>query len=177
MITLETDRLLFRRIDELDLNELSALYADPDVMKYYPRTRSKDETRDAIKSYQKRYAEDGISLMAAVRKADNKLIGRCGIILQVIDNEVFPEVGYMFDKSVWREGLGTEAAKAFLDYGFEQLSYPEMICIIHPLNLASQKVAQKIGMQLRRYAIYDNVECQIYSILRSTWLSLIDSRN
>lgn len=172
MKTLESDRIRFRRITEDDLDDLAALYADPDVMRYYPRTRTKEETRESIQTYQKKYETETVSLMAAIHKRENKFIGRCGIMLQEIEGEVFPEVGYMLDKFFWRGGLGTEAAIAFRDFGFSEMNYPKIISIIHPLNLASQGVAKNMGMTYERTAIFDNVECQIYSITKSDWEKL-----
>jgi hypothetical protein len=93
-------------------------------------------------------------------------------MLQEIEGEIFPEVGYMLDKFFWRGGLGTEAAIAFRDYGFRELGYPKIISIIHPLNLASQGVAKNMGMTFERTAIYDNVECQIFSITKEQWEGL-----
>jgi ribosomal-protein-alanine N-acetyltransferase len=134
MKTIESDRIRFRKITDEDLDDLAALYADPDVMRYYPRTRTKEETRESIKTYQKKYEDEQVCLMAAIHKRENKFIGRCGIMLQEIEGEIFPEVGYMLDKFFWRGGLGTEAAIAFRDYGFRELDYPKIISIIHPLN-------------------------------------------
>ncbi|MBI2811681.1 MAG: GNAT family N-acetyltransferase [Candidatus Melainabacteria bacterium] len=172
MKTLESNRIRFRKITEDDLDDLAALYADPDVMRYYPRTRTREETHEAIKTYQKKYETEKVCLMAAIHKRENKFIGRCGIMLQEIEGEVFPEVGYMLDKFFWRGGLGTEAAIAFRDYGFKELNYPKIISIIHPLNLASQGVAKNMGMTFERTAIYDTVECQIYSITREEWMKI-----
>lgn len=175
MKTIESERMRFRKITEEDLDDLAALYADPDVMRYYPRTRSKEETRESIKTYQKKYQTEQVGLMAAIHKRENKFIGRCGIMLQEIDGEIFPEVGYMLDKFFWRGGLGTEAAIAFRDYGFKELDYPKMISIIHPLNLASQGVAKNMGMTFEKTTIFDSVECQVHSITREQWKSLLDS--
>ncbi len=171
--TIESERIRFRKISEDDLDDLAALYADPDVMRYYPRTRTREETLDAIKTYQKKYESEGVCLMAAIHKRENKFIGRCGIVLQDIEGEVFPEVGYMLNKFYWRGGLGSEAAKAFRDYGFTELKYPKIISIIHPDNIASQGVAKNSGMTYERNAIYDTVDCQIYSITREAWEELL----
>lgn len=175
MKTMESERIQFRKITEDDLDHLAALYADPDVMRYYPRTRTREETRESIQTYQKQYASEPVSLMAAIHKRENKFIGRCGIMLQDIEGEVLPEVGYMLDKFFWRGGLGTEAAILFRDFGFREMDYPKMISIIHPLNLASQGVAKNMGMTFERTAIYDNVECQIFSITKESWQALIEN--
>ncbi len=56
----------------------------------------------------------------------------------------------MIDKAYWGQGLGTEAAQAVLDYGFEQLRLSRLICLIERDNVASIKVAEKIGMTFEK---------------------------
>jgi ribosomal-protein-alanine N-acetyltransferase len=58
------------------------------------------------------------------------------------------EVGYMLAKEYWGRGLATEAAKAILHYGFEQVGLARLICVVNPGNQASSRVALKIGMTL-----------------------------
>jgi ribosomal-protein-alanine N-acetyltransferase len=48
--------------------------------------------------------------------------------------------------------LGTEAAQAILDYGFTTLNLPRLVCLIDQDNLASIKVAEKIGMAFEKEA-------------------------
>lgn len=172
METLETERLLFRQITENDLDDLAALYADPDVMRFYPRVRTKEETREAIKVYQQRYAEDGLTLMATILKKENKFIGRCGIVMQDIEGKQLPEVGYMLDKWYWNGGFGTEAAIAFRDYGFRELKFKKIVSIIRPDNLPSQGVAKNNGMEHEKDIIFDAVECRLYSITKTKWKTL-----
>jgi ribosomal-protein-alanine N-acetyltransferase len=60
------------------------------------------------------------------------------------------EVAYLLAKEYWGQGLGTEAAQAILEYGFGQLRLPRLICLIDRDNLASIKVATKIGMTFEK---------------------------
>jgi ribosomal-protein-alanine N-acetyltransferase len=77
-------------------------------------------------------------------------MGRCGLLPWTIDGRPEVEVAYTLAKEAWGRGLGTEAAQGILDYGFEQLGLARLICLIHPSNLASIRVATKIGMTLER---------------------------
>jgi RimJ/RimL family protein N-acetyltransferase len=63
------------------------------------------------------------------------------------------EVAYLLDKAYWRQGLGTEAARAIAQYGFEQLHLSRLICLIDRENQASQKVARKIGMTFEKEGV------------------------
>jgi ribosomal-protein-alanine N-acetyltransferase len=68
----------------------------------------------------------------------------------LVDDRPEVEVAYMIGKSFWGQGLGTEAAQAVLEYGFNKLQLTRLICLIDRDNQASLKVAQKIGMQFER---------------------------
>ena len=73
----------------------------------------------------------------------------------------------MIAKEFQRQGLAAEAAQAILQYGFEKLGLSRLICLMDPANIASQKVAQKIGMSLEREVdgiAGDNFPTLIYSI-------------
>ena len=70
----------------------------------------------------------------------------------------------MLDKQYWRQGLGTEAAKALLQYGFEHLRLSRLICLIHPDNQASIKVARNIGMTLEKEMVDDAGPFLLFSI-------------
>jgi RimJ/RimL family protein N-acetyltransferase len=61
-----------------------------------------------------------------------------------------PELGWRLDPGHWRRGLATEAAAAARDDAFGRLARPELISIIHPANLRSQRVAAKLGMTRAR---------------------------
>jgi RimJ/RimL family protein N-acetyltransferase len=79
---LETERLVLRHLTLGDLNELAALYRDPEVRRYFPEgTLTYEETREklewCIDVYDGRY---GYGLWATVRKDRDELIGRCGLL-------------------------------------------------------------------------------------------------
>jgi ribosomal-protein-alanine N-acetyltransferase len=79
------------------------------------------------------------------------------------------EIAYLLDKTFWGQGLATEAAQGILKYGFEQLKLIRLICMIDPENIASQRVAERIGMTFeKRVHEYegDNLPFFIYSITR-----------
>jgi len=56
----------------------------------------------------------------------------------------------MISKPYWGQGLGTEAARAILDYGFDNLQLPRLVCVIDEENTASKRVAEKIGMTFEK---------------------------
>jgi ribosomal-protein-alanine N-acetyltransferase len=74
------------------------------------------------------------------------------------------EIGYLFLRKLWGQGLATEAARACRDYGFNQLGYRRLISLIGPANLASRRVAEKVGMTLEKEIIKWNMPICVYAI-------------
>ena len=72
-------------------------------------------------------------------------------------------------KAYWGKGLATEAAQACLQYGFENVEVESIVAIVHPENLASQRVIEKLGMLFVDQAHYFGMDCYRYSIERSSF--------
>jgi RimJ/RimL family protein N-acetyltransferase len=168
-IILETDRLLLRPLFMDDLDELFTLYSDPEIRKYFPEgVLTREETREELEWHMNghpKYPELG--LWATVHKKTGKFIGRCGLLPWESDGKLEIEIAYLLDKSFWHQGLATEAAQGILKYGLAKLNLPRLICLIDPENIASQRVAERIGMTLERKVdgiAGDNFPTLIYSI-------------
>jgi RimJ/RimL family protein N-acetyltransferase len=152
MQILETKRLILRHFLPDDLDILFGLYCDPDVSQYIPDApRTYDETKEELEWHMNGHPQHPeLGLWATVHKATDKFIGRCGLLPWTIDGQDEVEVAYLISKAYWGQGLGTEAAQAILDYGFEKLHLPRLICLIDKDNVASIKVAEKIGMTFEK---------------------------
>ena len=152
MKILETNRLIFRHLLSDDLNHLYALYCDPQVVKYIPDApRSYLEAKEELEWFLNGHpAHPELGLWATIHKGTGRFIGRCGLLPWTIDGQDEVEVAYLIDRAYWGQGLGTEAAVAICDYGFGQLGLARLICLVDPENLASIKVAEKIGMRFEK---------------------------
>lgn len=152
MKILETNRLILRHQEPGDLERLYALYCDPEVTKYIPDApRNYDETLKELEWYLNGHPKwPKLGLWGTVYKGTGEFIGRCGLLPWTLDGQDEVEVAYLISKAYWGKGLGTEAARAILDYGFEQLNLPRLICLIDKDNLASKRVAEKIGMTFEK---------------------------
>ena len=169
MIILETNRLILRHLVNDDLDDLFALYSDPEIRQYFPEgllnlAETKEELEWHMNGHPK-YPELG--LWATIHKETGKFIGRCGLLPWEIDDKLEVEIAYLLDKSFWHQGLATEAAQGILKYGFEKLNLSRLICLIDPENISSQRVAERIGMTMERKVngiAGDNYPTLIYSI-------------
>jgi ribosomal-protein-alanine N-acetyltransferase len=152
-----------------DLDELFALYSDPEIRRYYPEgVLTYEETKEELEWFLHGHPEHPeLGLWATIHKETGKFIGRCGLLPWKIDDVLEVEIAYLIDKTYWGQGLATEAAIGILQYGFEQLALPRLICLVDPDNIASQKVAIKMGMTLEKKVDGidgDNFPTLIYAI-------------
>jgi RimJ/RimL family protein N-acetyltransferase len=166
MKILETKRLLLRHLELHDLEALFALYRDPEMRQYFPEgTLTYNETKEELEWFLNGHPKHPeLGLWATVVKESNQFIGRCGLLPWTIDGRSEVEVAYMIDKAVWGHGFGTEAAQAVLEYGFNSLNLTRLICLIDHENVASRKVAEKIGMTFERDGEDEHGPFQLFSI-------------
>ena len=165
-IILETKRLVLRHQVLQDLDALWALYCDPEITRYIPDApRSRQEAKEELEWHRNghpRFPELG--LWATIHRETGKFIGRCGLLPWTIDERQEVEVAYTIAREYWGQGLATEAAKAILNYGFEQLNLSRLVSLIDSENIASQKVAEKIGMTFEKEARDELGPFLIYSL-------------
>ena len=169
MTILETDRLILRRLESGDLDELCALYRDPVVRRYFPEGVLTDRlTKDELDWFVNGGDPDHpeLGLWATIHKATDRFIGRCGLIPCTIDGVQEVEIAYLIAKPYWRQGLGSEAARALVGYGFERLNLTRVIALIDPRNEASVRTALRAGMAFERVAEVAGERCSIYAIAR-----------
>ncbi len=168
-IILETERLILRHLVMDDLDELFALYQDPEIRRYFPEgVLNYEDTKEELEWHMHghpRHPELG--LWGTIHKESGRFIGRCGLLPWTIEGQYEVEIAYLLDKAFWHQGLATEAAKGILEYGFGKLGLSRLICLIDPENAASQGVAERIGMTFERQVDEyegDNLPFFIYSI-------------
>ena len=165
-VVCETPRLILRKFNERDVEPLLSFLGDPEVMRFSikgPVTREDIQTK-YLPGCLKRYSRDGLGQWAVVRKSDGICVGECGICVQEIDGEREFEISYRLRRDCWGIGLATEAARACRDYGFKNVGLGRLISIIESENVASVRVAEKMGMTLEKKASFHKIPVLIYSV-------------
>ncbi len=168
MQILETSRLLLREFTAADVDPLSLVLCDAETMRHYPKQFDRAAVEDWIARQMRRYASDGHGLWAMLLKSSGELIGDCGLMVQVVDDQREIEIGYHVRRDLWGQGLATEAARACRDYGFAHLPVGRLISIIRPANLESRRVAEKNGMSLHKEVLWRDLPHLIYAIQRDS---------
>ncbi|NDJ20546.1 GNAT family N-acetyltransferase [Nostoc sp. B(2019)] len=166
MAEIETARLQLRQFTLDDFDNLFRLYSDAEVMRYLS-LRTREQTQASLHKHIQHWQQHNFGMWAVIHKDSNKLIGRCG--LGFLENTPEVELGYVFDKSYWNMGLGTEASQATLQYGFGELKLDRIVAIAKPENIASVRIIQKVGMKYQKNAHYYGHDVVYYAISRSEW--------
>lgn len=152
---LETQRLYMREMTQDDYPALCKILQDKDVMYAYEHAFSDTETQEWLDRQIKRYEEydHKFGLWAVIEKETDEMIGQCGLTIQDCDGEQVLEIGYLFQKAYWNNGFATEAAITWKEYAFETLGVDEVYSIIRDNNIASQNVAKRNGMTVKKQFI------------------------
>jgi RimJ/RimL family protein N-acetyltransferase len=167
---LETVRLILRPFQGGDIGRLAELMANRDFMRFSlgPYTREKTET--VLQKFLS-WNQAGLPSQFAVVLRDNKnVLGYCGFLHHPeVPEEV--EIGYRLDPACWNRGLITEAACAVRGYAFLDLKLPRVISLIHPDNIPSRRVAEKIGMTPEKEITFRGFPTTVFALSREQWLS------
>jgi len=147
-IEFETPRLSLRQWRESDREPFAAMNADPAVMEFFPRPQSRAESDSSIDMWQAQFAERGWSNWAVEVRLTGEFIGFVGLSVprRVLPFSPCVEIGWRLARASWRQGFATEAARAVLRVGFEQIGLGEVVSFTSVLNLRSRAVMERIGM-------------------------------
>jgi RimJ/RimL family protein N-acetyltransferase len=158
---LETKRLVLRRPEPQDLDGYARMWGDPEVVRFLGgQTRRRAEIGiELMSDHWDRY---GLGLFSVIRKEDRRMIGRTGYLLwdsklwvnamheELAGDALELEIGWAFEREAWNQGYATESASACRDHAFGELGWNRVISLIAEENVASIRVAQKIGETLER---------------------------
>lgn len=144
---LETERLILRPMTQTDFEALHLIFTDANVMAAFNHPLFTGEQMQRwLQRNLDHQNEFGYGLFSVILKETGELIGDCG--LEQMEDQGAAELGYDLRSDFWNRGYATEAAIAVRDYAFDVLCLPRLISLIRVGNLASKRVAEKVGMTL-----------------------------
>lgn len=168
--TVETSRLKLRPYSESDIEGLLPLIGAREVAAMtlrIPHPYTQEDARRFLASI-----EDEVRL-AITRRADGQLVG--GIGLRIERQHLHAELGYWIAVPHWGNGYATEAARAMIRYGFEELRLHRIFASHFKNNSASGNVLRKLGMrnegcQREHVCKWDQfIDSELYGLLRQEW--------
>lgn len=176
MPTLETPRLLIRRLSLHDAADIYEYSRDPLVAKHvlWDAQTSIGEARSYIRYMIRKYHSGDCASWGIVLKETGHVVGTIGFIWIQTDNSA-AEVGYSLKRSLWNRGYMTEALQAVLKYGFDRLHLNRIEAQHECENPASGAVMRKCGMRHEgtlRQRLYNKgryVDVELYAVLRQDY--------
>jgi len=170
---LETERLSLRRPTLADVKAIARLAND---------RRIAENTRRLPHPYRQEHAVEFVRFLASEPREVAFLvehnfepIGFAGLIMRESDK---PELGYWLGVDHWGNGFGTEAARAVIDYFFEEFDHEHLVAGARVANPASRNVLEKCGFQWtgvelhRIEALGSSTPVDRFRLSRGVWSSL-----
>ena len=139
MPRLQTDRLILRRAQTSDVPALHAVFSDPSAMRYWSSLPYTDpaETEAFVQAMQRLHDSGGSEFVVEYQ---GRAIGKAGIWDA-------PEIGFIFHRDCWGQGIGTEAVTAVIEHGFKTTSLDRITADVDPRNAASIRLLSKLGFE------------------------------
>src|SRR5215472_8516495 len=147
-VTLETQRLRMRMFRDEDFAQYAPICRDPEVMRFLGdgRAMTDIEIWRQMAFFVGHWQLRGYGMWAVEEKASGLLVGRIGFL----NPTGWPgfELGWTLAREHWGKGYATEGARRALDYAFNEMNRDHVISLIAPDNVASARVAERLGEQV-----------------------------
>lgn len=143
-----TERLILRRWRGEDLEPFAAMNGDPLTMRFMPGVLTRAETEALVARFEAHHAAHGFGVWALEVPGVAPFIGYTGLQRVGFEAPFAPavEIGWRLSPTFWGRGLATEAARAALRTGFEDLNLDQIVSFTVAANKPSWSVMERIGM-------------------------------
>ncbi len=174
MLRFETERLLLRPLEREDIFAVVDLWTDPQVTSFLGGPRDRDQVTAALEEELLVQPREPFELCSVFEKASGDLVGHCGLLEKEVQGRTEFDLVYVFARSAWGRGYATEIGRALIRFAFEQVDLTRVVCLIEPENMASRRVAEKIGMlshgQIKRPG--DRI-VELYMLAQPEWRATV----
>ena len=164
----ETERLICREMIPSDVNGMFELDSNPEVHRYLGNKPFKSiaESHERIADIRQQYMVYGIGRWSVILKETGEFIGWSGLKVEHNINgfENHYDLGYRFIQKHWGKGYATETAKAFVDFGFNEMNLKVINAYTDFDNVGSQKVLENAGLTYVNSFPFDGTEEYWYEI-------------
>ena len=180
MTVLLTARLRLEPFGEHHLDGLHAMNSRPEVMQYISgQAETREQTAESIARVRRCWAAWGTSWWAFIELQSGRVAGAGAI--QYLRREATPatdlqllranplEIGWRLHPDFWGQGLASEAAARMAAFAFQDLAAKELLAVRHPDNLASGRVMDRLGMQLRGLELWYGKTLATHVLAKEQW--------
>lgn len=142
----ETDRMVFRKLRQGDLDVVHRQFSDPDMCQYFSEPPMDRATAAGTIQFFQHPERDPFLRYAMIHRVSGAFIGTCGY--HHFDRELRQvELGYDVWKAHWRQGYATEALRPLLRLCFDELDVELVYALIDKSNLASIRTVKRFGFE------------------------------
>jgi len=168
-VILETERLVLRWFREDDFEQFCQVSADAEVMRFLGDGKPMEplDVWRQMATIMGHWYFRGHGIWAVEEKSSGKLVGRIGLM--------YPggwpgfELGWILGRDSWGKGYATEGARRALEYAFTEMNRDHVISLIAPANVASIRVAERLGEKVEGETHLMGRDVLIYGISREDW--------
>ena len=158
---IETERLLLRPPEPGDEESIYRWVSDPEVMSRLGGTPgTREDAVERVRRYREAWVADGFGHFTVVKRETGEGLGRVGLLVwnpetweiglrADLGDDAEIELGWVVERAAWGNGYATEAAAAVRDWALAEVKPRRLISLIAAENVASQRVATKIGESYR----------------------------
>ena len=167
--TLQTERLSLVPLQSGDAAVLHRIYQVEGVLRYFPDTRppALERVQRFVTRQLDHWEKYGCGNWGILPAGENEIVGWAG--LQYVPELDETEVGYLLARPFWGKGYATEAACLSLEFGFARLGFDHIIALVHPENIASQRVLTKCRLNYVKTISLWGIELMQYRIEKISW--------
>ena len=176
-LQLETPRLILRPPRLEDLDAWTEMMADEETARFIGGVAARPACWRQLMTMIGSWHAHGFAMFSVIEKASGRWLGRVG----PWQPEAWPgtEIGWSIVRDCWGKGYAVEAAIASTDWAVDTLGWTDIIHSIAPENVASQRVAQKLGSRNRGPgklpSPFEDAAIDIWGQTREEWRSRLRS--
>jgi RimJ/RimL family protein N-acetyltransferase len=167
---LETDRLILRALELSDFEAYAGFCSDPQVVPFvFGRPLSRQEAWQSFAAMVGHWALRGFGMWALEDRESREFVGRAGLDYPEALGYADLEAGWLLGRAHWGWGLAFEAAVAVLNFAFYSLDRQQVASVMRPQNLASIRLAERLGMSPSGAIDFDGLPALLYVASRAAW--------
>ena len=146
--TIETERMILRRFEYSDNESMRKNWiSNEKIQSLYsePVYETEEEVKELLAKYIGSYEKDDYYRWAIIDKSTKECIGQIAYFLVDSKNH-FAEIEYCIGEAYQCKGLATEATKAVIAYGFNEMNLHKVQICTKTINAPSKRVIEKCGL-------------------------------
>lgn len=171
--TLETERLILRKITLEDVEDMYTYGSNEEVSKYvtWETHKTLSDTKEYIEFILNQYENKKIAPWGIEYKENGKFIGTIDFVSWQIKHNI-AEIGYVISQDYWGKGIVTEAVNEVIKFGFNNMDLVRIQARCDIENIGSARVMEKARMSFEgiiRKGIFvkgKHRDLKMYSILK-----------